>query len=662
MLKTRLSSFDTKVLVSEISQLVRGGIISNIYQSNSTFIIKIHTQEGRKDLILEPPHRFNLTKYEYEKPTMPPNLCRALRKRLRQGRIEEVTQINDDRIISLKIRKANSVHYLVLELIREGNLILLNEDKEIEIALNPARMKDRVILPRAKYIPPPKSYIDVLRSSPEEVLEYLKNGRGELIRNMVVRLGIPSEIAEEICFRCSIDKKKEVKKVNLDDVANIVNMYHELLDEAIRERKGYIFVKNGSYINFAPIRLLHLEEKGINVEEYSSFNEAVDEFFIKVILHTKKEKGQEKIEKKKEKILREIQECRKRLDEYTRLAKRYREMADQVFARLNLVNFLLERVRNLKESYRKWKDVEGVIKKDKELASYIKGIVPSESKIILIVNGYEIPLNLMASAQENAGRFYDLSKEYERKVKRIYEVLKEKEEELKKLSKEEVVEEKPVLRRKLRWFEKFHWFITSNGHVVIGGRDFKQNELIVRRYLTDNDLFFHADIHGAPAVVLKVDEKEISGDEIYEAAQFAAAYSRAWKLGMSAIDVYWVKGNQVSKSPPPGEYLPKGAFMIRGKRNYIKNVPLVLGIGISPSDEALIIAGPPSVIRRRCNLWVELVPGNLSKSEIAKFIYKFFINNVEEEMRQILEKIRIDYIISLIPGSSLIIRKGRRGD
>jgi len=663
MLKTRLSSFDVKILVNEIDQLVKGSIISNIYQSNSTFIVKIHTREGRKDLILEPPYRFNLTKYEYEKPTMPPNLCRALRKRLRQGRIEEVVQVNDDRIISIKIRRSSNVHYLVLELIREGNLLLLDENKEIELVLNPARMRDRIILPRAKYVPPPKSYVDVLKNSPEEILRYMKDGRGELIRNMVVRLGIPSEIAEEICFRCNIDKKKEVKSIDLSEIVDIIDMYHKLLDEAIRGRKGYIFIKDEHYISFAPIRLLHLEEQGISVKEYLSFNEAIDEYFIRVMLRAKKEKGQEKLERKKEKILREIQECKKRLDEYTRLAKRYREMADLVFVRLNLVNFLLEKVRELKELYRSWKDVEEVIKKDGKLAGYIRGIMPSESKIILIIDRYEVPLNLMRSAQENAGRFYELSKEYERKVRRIHEVLEEKERELEELLKEEVVEEKkPTLRRKLRWFEKFHWFITSNGHVVIGGKDFKQNELIVRRYLADNDLFFHADIHGAPVVVLKVDGEEISEDEIYEAAQFAAAYSRAWKLGMSAIDVYWVKGNQVSKSPPSGEYLPKGAFMVRGKRNYIRNVPLILGIGLSPSDEALIISGPPSIIKKECILWVEIVPGSMSKSEVAKLIYKFFIDNVGEELRQMLSEVKMDHIMSLIPGSSFIVRKGKRGD
>lgn len=37
--------------------------------------------------------------------------------------------------------------------------------------------------------------------------------------------------------------------------------------------------------------------------------------------------------------------------------------------------------------------------------------------------------------------------------------------------------------RKPAWFEKFYWFITTDGFVVVAGRDAQQNELLVKRYL-----------------------------------------------------------------------------------------------------------------------------------------------------------------------------------
>lgn len=37
--------------------------------------------------------------------------------------------------------------------------------------------------------------------------------------------------------------------------------------------------------------------------------------------------------------------------------------------------------------------------------------------------------------------------------------------------------------RKPHWFERFHWFITSENYLCISGRDAQQNELIVKRYM-----------------------------------------------------------------------------------------------------------------------------------------------------------------------------------
>lgn len=37
--------------------------------------------------------------------------------------------------------------------------------------------------------------------------------------------------------------------------------------------------------------------------------------------------------------------------------------------------------------------------------------------------------------------------------------------------------------RKVFWFEKFHWFVSSENYIVLSGRDAQQNELLVKRYL-----------------------------------------------------------------------------------------------------------------------------------------------------------------------------------
>lgn len=108
----------------------------------------------------------------------------------------------------------------------------------------------------------------------------------------------------------------------------------------------------------------------------------------------------------------------------------------------------------------------------------------------------------------------------------------------------------------------------------------QQNETIVKKYLDSNDLYFHADYHGAPSVVLKNPERRVVGEaSLSQAAQYSVALSKAWsdKVVCSA---YYVFASQVSKTAPSGEYLPTGSFMVRGKKNYVAPSRVTLGLGM----------------------------------------------------------------------------------
>jgi predicted ribosome quality control (RQC) complex YloA/Tae2 family protein len=57
--------------------------------------------------------------------------------------------------------------------------------------------------------------------------------------------------------------------------------------------------------------------------------------------------------------------------------------------------------------------------------------------------------------------------------------------------------------RKVHWFEKFNWFISSENYLVISGRDAQQNEMVVKRYMSKGDIYVHADLHGASSTIIK---------------------------------------------------------------------------------------------------------------------------------------------------------------
>ncbi|MEM0179571.1 MAG: NFACT RNA binding domain-containing protein, partial [Fervidicoccaceae archaeon] len=133
-------------------------------------------------------------------------------------------------------------------------------------------------------------------------------------------------------------------------------------------------------------------------------------------------------------------------------------------------------------------------------------------------------------------------------------------------------------------------------------------------------IYLHADIQGAPSTVLITDGKSVAEEDIFDAAVIAAAYSKAWKENLTSIDVFWVKGNQVSLSPPSGEYLRKGSFMIYGQKNYIKNVYLMLYIGVQRTEDGYMrpIVGSESSVKINGIPIAALVPGDLSPDTVLE--------------------------------------------
>ena len=54
-----------------------------------------------------------------------------------------------------------------------------------------------------------------------------------------------------------------------------------------------------------------------------------------------------------------------------------------------------------------------------------------------------------------------------------------------------------VKRSKRLWFENHRWSMTTGGHLLVGGKDAKGNDAIVKKHLSGSDMYLHADIHGA---------------------------------------------------------------------------------------------------------------------------------------------------------------------
>ncbi len=190
-----------------------------------------------------------------------------------------------------------------------------------------------------------------------------------------------------------------------------------------------------------------------------------------------------------------------------------------------------------------------------------------------------IRLKINKSVHDNAAIYYEEAKETRKKLEGAEKAIEQTKQELAQEEKEEKEKKSAVKVKKERaWHEKFNWFITSGGRLAIGGRNAQQNDMLFSKHMEGEDLFFHADIQGGSAVILK-GGANASEQEMLETAQFAASMSNAWKNANAGVDVYAVRKEQVSKHSHGG-YIAAGAFAIIGERKWFRNTKLGLKVGI----------------------------------------------------------------------------------
>ena len=269
----------------------------------------------------------------------------------------------------------------------------------------------------------------------------------------------------------------------------------------------------------------------------------------------------------------------------------------------------------------------------------------------------EIELDYSKILEENATHYFEEAKKYRKKIAGLKIALQVAENKLKtsenrKENEKNTTIKKVLPQRTKKWFMNYRWFFTSENLLVIGGNDAKSNEEIVKKRMKKNDIYFHAEVFGAPHCIIVAPEKLrgkefIAGENsMTEAATFAVTFSKAWEEKRTIADAYSVKPEQVSKSAKPGEHLSTGSFMIYGERNWFKKTPLNCAIGFFPKEKTLM-CGPINAIKKNCSFFVEIKQGDKSKELTAK------------KLKETFEKKRfafsIDNFVSLLPNGKFEI-------
>ena len=156
--------------------------------------------------------------------------------------------------------------------------------------------------------------------------------------------------------------------------------------------------------------------------------------------------------------------------------------------------------------------------------------------------------------------------------------------------------------------------------------------MIIKKYAEKGDLIFHTELAGSPFFLIKAEGKEIPSQTKEETAQATASFSRAWNQGLTTAEVYAIAPDQVKKELG----LPKGAFMIHGKREYFKPV-IKLYIGVN--KEKYIECSP---IQKEF-----LLQQTGKKTDTAKYLQKHWIEKYNM-------KFLLDEIMQSLPGDCSI--------
>lgn len=247
----------------------------------------------------------------------------------------------------------------------------------------------------------------------------------------------------------------------------------------------------------------------------------------------------------------------------------------------------------------------------------------------------KIKIEYEKSAQENANEYYDKSKKLAQKklgAEKAIRILEKRlaEQQAKPAEKKE---RRIVKIAEKKWYEKFHWFYTSNNMLAIGGRDAHQNEQLNSKHFEEKDLFFHADIFGASAVIL-IDGTSSPVEVREEVAQFAACYSRAWEEMLRSVDVYAMRRNQVSKSTSKGS-LGTGSFLLTGEREWFRSMTLNLAMYVA-DGELRTVPMATFVKLDVKSAYVTVTQGNLKKSDAAKKVMQALgYEDLDNVMRQL---------------------------
>ncbi|MDP4120746.1 MAG: NFACT RNA binding domain-containing protein [Bacillota bacterium] len=550
-------------IMYELKSEATGSKVDKIYQPNKEeLVISLRTKNGNKKLLLSAranSPRIHFTKYAPENPQSPPMFCMLLRKRLGSGKLIDIRGDGLERIMFLDFSTINElgeseILTLAIEIMgKYSNVILIDEQQKIIDALKRVDLSmssQRLVLPNLKYeLPPKQDKINILETSIDIVIDKILKVDKDISLNKAILntlQGVSPVVCREIEFRSGSGAEINAKEITENQKSRL-RYFLQRTAEAAQNANGkpYMIIEiKQKPIEFSFMNILQYGTSAV-VKETESFSELLDEFYFE-------RDSIDRMRVKSQDLLRLLMNAEERLTR--KINTQQAELARSVDReQLRIYGDLLQ------ANIHKYEKGSPFI----EVEDFYNDMKP-----------VRIKLNPALSITQNAQKYY---KDY-RKAKTAEQILKvqlqkgndellyldtvfdslsraSSERELSEI-RIELMDEGYVKRQKGKAKPPAPLppvqFVSSDGFIILVGRNNKQNDKLTLKTAEKNDIWFHTkNIPGAHTIIV-TDGKTPPDSTILEAASLAAYNSKAKDSAQVPVDYTLVRYVSKPSSAKPG--------------------------------------------------------------------------------------------------------------
>jgi predicted ribosome quality control (RQC) complex YloA/Tae2 family protein len=645
-----LSGIELRYLVNEIANRATGEYYTSSINAitKSSLLLKLHHPTQEDIMLVLSIRGIWITKLKF-KPVEDNSLEGVAQRELERAKLESVEQAGSERIVSLKFRHPdNKVRIVVCEFFGNGNIVICDEGMQIVAILNPIEVRHRTLNVGLRYAYPPARGVDVFEVTLDQLLSLRNEAKNlDVLRWIGRSISMPKKFVEEVAKRAGIEPGRQAAQLTDDEVGRAYATVKNLVNDVSTGRNydPVIIMQSGKPMEALPI--VTGEATKLEIKKAASYMDAVDEVLSSEILDISRSSKTIELDRQIAVLEHDLEEQNKAKKAVMQKSAAIRKLAGELMA-LSSQN----------------PDDDG--KLHDVLAANSASIVKEKGVKYVEVAGEQV--EMQPSLAKVSSMLFARAKEMERGNASIEEARAKLLAQIEKLRSQTAAIHKKVLVRKQtskEWYERYRWFVTTDGLMAIGGRDTSSNSALIRKHLTEHDIVFHAEVHGSPFFIVKnaaapAQEGKIE-PSLQQVAQATVSFSRAWKDSLSSADAYWVLPEQVKKGAPTGQFLPKGSFVIEGKRSYLKGVEIRLAIGIAQlNGREVLVCGPEEAIKKRSMFYAVLLQGGMDPMNAAKKVKSEFVKAAgdDDDSSDIVESIKQisldDFVRALPTGQSRV--------